>query len=380
MQLSSDWRTNAFTSAAIFSTNENNFLSNTDDAYSLDLLEAGVTVTGDIFASTRLAAQLLSRKVGDVDNGSVRFDFVYIQQRLFENDSANVSLRLGRVKRPLGLDSDTREVAFTRSSIISPQGLFYDFARNTVLSQDGGLLAMDWNTAAHHFTAEFSEAFPRTDSQDLGLILGFTNPAIAAQKTSGSASSALSPTVRLSWEWLDQNMRLVVGEANLYYHYDFDQGSIFHSGDISVYGKTLGLEKSFSSWVFSTEYIDTYLKYKDMPPFPEELPSFSYYYQALYHFSSTVYGVVRRENTYELKDDRNGKKIAATLEHTPFATPAFRYYSNDIMFGLSWQTTKNLLLRAELHFFNGAAMAQDKAEQETEQNWRLYGLQASLRF
>jgi len=379
MELGGGWTANTFLSAAAVSTNENEYRSRTDDAWRFDLIEAGVTTAGNLAKSTRIAAQLLSRRLGD-DNGDPNIDFAYIQQTLFENESGSGLLRVGRVKRPIGLDAEVRDVAFARTSIFSPQTIIFDLARDTVLSQDGALFVWDWNTFSHQFTVEFSEAYPRTDADDLESILGFTNGALQNYDMSGDAKAELSPAYRLSWLWVDYNLRVVFGSAKLTYEYDFNDESIFRSGNVVLTANTLGVEKTVGSWVFSTEYLDPIVKYKDMQPLPEEAPAYSYYYQALYNFSPKVYGVIRHEHTYVLKDDRSGKRIASQFANTPFAVHDFRFYNKETTLSVTWQTTPNFLLRAELHLFDGATLARGDQRSDYEKDWRLYALQAAFRF
>jgi len=125
-----------FTQNAI-NTSGNNMYGDSKNSVSTDYSEAGLNAYYTPFEKVSFSMQVLYRNAGEVDNDKVDIDYAFVDFNLNEYESGDYGLRLGRVKNPLGLYNETRDVAFTTPSIILPQGIYYDRSRALLRATDG---------------------------------------------------------------------------------------------------------------------------------------------------------------------------------------------------------------------------------------------------
>lgn len=131
------WQVGGFITQALVSSDANRFAGNSASGVSTQLREIALYASGQPRANLRLAGQVMSRRAGQVDDGQPRIDYLLADLSLASQPHNSYGLRIGRLKSPLGFYNDTRDVAFTRPSIMLPQSVYFDRARNLELSVDG---------------------------------------------------------------------------------------------------------------------------------------------------------------------------------------------------------------------------------------------------
>lgn len=126
-----------FASAGYIATTGNNYYGKTRDGGALDYYEAGVNAFTQLSPHISLAGQLLSRKAGATDNGSLRLDYGFID--LHTATDSRLGVRIGRVKNPMGFYNESRDVLSTRPSILLPQSIYHEGVgvRELLFSSDG---------------------------------------------------------------------------------------------------------------------------------------------------------------------------------------------------------------------------------------------------
>jgi hypothetical protein len=136
-----DWKDtfqyHGFISQNFVLSSENNFYGESSKG-SFDFTEAGFNVSLRPLSRLGLAAQVLYRRAGELEDEEVRLDYGVVEFTALDAAEVRAGLRLGRVKNPLGLYNETRDVAFTRPSIFLSQSIYFDRTRNFALSSDGG--------------------------------------------------------------------------------------------------------------------------------------------------------------------------------------------------------------------------------------------------
>src|SRR5258708_13524927 len=60
------------------------------------------------------------RAAGATDTGVARLDYALMDYRIVSGADASAGIRIGKVKNPLGFFNETRDVIFTRPSILLP--------------------------------------------------------------------------------------------------------------------------------------------------------------------------------------------------------------------------------------------------------------------
>ena len=109
-----------FLSQGYFLTTDNNLFGSSERGGSLDFTEIGVNASWTPWPNLLLAAQVLSRRAGEAAENEPELDFALLDYAVLATASGDWA-RGWRVSVALGLYNDTRDVAFTRPSILSPQ-------------------------------------------------------------------------------------------------------------------------------------------------------------------------------------------------------------------------------------------------------------------
>ena len=125
-----------FLTQGYFNTTDNRVYGDSQDG-SFDFREIGINASWRASPSVMLAGQLLSRLAGDLDDGSPTVDYALVDWSLMDTERYAFGTMFGRIKNTLGFYNDTRDVAFTRPSIVLPQQVYFDNVRNLLLSADG---------------------------------------------------------------------------------------------------------------------------------------------------------------------------------------------------------------------------------------------------
>ena len=125
-----------FATQGFIKTSANSFFGDSEDG-SFEFTELGVNASMDATEDIRLSGQLLSRRAGEMYSGTPSIDFALADFTVRSTENDNFGIMLGRIKNPLGLFNETRDVAFTRPWFSCPQVVYYDKVRNLILSADG---------------------------------------------------------------------------------------------------------------------------------------------------------------------------------------------------------------------------------------------------
>lgn len=128
-----------FLSQALVITDDNNFFGPSSEGDgSLKYTEIGANASIRPHENVLLAAQILSRRAGgDGEDAAPSLDYGLIDYQMISNQQRTLGIQVGRFKNPFGFYNQTRDVAFTRPSILLPQSIYFDRTRSLGLSGDG---------------------------------------------------------------------------------------------------------------------------------------------------------------------------------------------------------------------------------------------------
>ncbi len=119
--------------------------------------------------------QLLSRQAGESSKGGIRIDYGFLDYTAITSEAKEFGVRLGRIKNPFGFYNDTRDVPFTRPSILLPQSIYFDRARNLAMASDGvqfyGESRNDWGD----ITGQFGVVFPQVEDKNTEAAIFLKN-------------------------------------------------------------------------------------------------------------------------------------------------------------------------------------------------------------
>ena len=125
-----------FISFGYLSASDNNFFGDKDgkDAFLTEnVLKANYSIGHGFSAS----GQILYREAGEKYDGGARIDFLQLDYHTNMFGDGSNTFTLGRFKNRQGLYNETRDIPYTRPSILLPQSVYLDISRNFLLTTDG---------------------------------------------------------------------------------------------------------------------------------------------------------------------------------------------------------------------------------------------------
>jgi hypothetical protein len=237
-ELPTGFQVHGFLSQGYNWTSKNNFYGNSDDAGSFEFTELGINASWQPLTDLRMAGQLVLRQAGETEDSSPRIDYSLIDYTLLSDLTNRWGVRLGRIKNPSGLYNETRDVIFTRPSILLPQSIYFDPIRSLVLSSDGMFLYGERLTNHGDFFFQAGAGYPRAVDREI-------EPFVFGQRlASGEFESQMSYISRLLYEWQGGRIRAALTYIQADWEYDEDSPiTIVGSGSLQ-----------FKPWIFSLQY------------------------------------------------------------------------------------------------------------------------------
>jgi hypothetical protein len=370
-----DWEVNGFVTQGFSLTDDNNFYGNSESG-SFDFRELGISSTARLSERFLISGQLVSRRAGEVDDGKLSVDYALVDYRFLEQQWGHAGIQVGRVKNPFGFYNSTRDVAFTRPSIMLPQSLYFDRARNLELSSDGFVLYGTKMLSSGRIKSELFAGAPRKDKNVEYAYLNADWP--------GSFDKSKGYLWRNEYSSNDYSFIGAFTYGN--FKLDFDHpGSPAPGapgdGVLGIDIATLSLQYNWDRWSVTGEYFRQDIDWGEIGgifAIKPQTSSESFYLQLEHRFTSDLSMFVRRDVFYMDKDDRSGEKTAL-LD----GQPTYAHYAFDWTLGVGWEPSPNWLLRAEWHKVKGTAWlaTQDNpVNVEKEKDWNMLLLQATYRF
>lgn len=374
MHASGDLQIHGFASQAFITTSDNNVFGNSDDDGSFGFTEIGLNALVRPLPRLQISAQGLSRRAGKGNSGIPRLDFAFADYRIFSKEANQFGIRAGRLKNPFGFYNDTRDVAFTRPSILLPQSIYFDRTRNLGLSADSVQL---YGETSHPTFGSFSTQF--------GIIRPIVHDRDTELAFLGDQRGKLSPEAsfigRGIYESSNNRFRLAV--SGIWLNTDYEQGAEDKLAPGSIQFSPIYVSAQYNSerWSLTSEYALRHFKYTNFNgSIFEGLDFFgeSYYLQGVYRFNSKWEALLRYDVLFTDRADRDGKEWAAKTGAVPHSR-----FAKDLTVGLTWNVTPEFMLRAEYHRVNGTAWLStldNPNQSETNRHWNLFAIQASFRF
>lgn len=362
-----------FFSQSVMSTSNNNFFGRTQDTLSFDFRELGLNGSWRPWPSLQLSMQGTARWAGQTDTGEPRLDYGFLDYSIVSDPVNLAGLRIGRIINPLGLYNDTRDVAFTRPSIILPQSIYFDRTRDLAFSGDGAQVYVSRTIMNGELSLQLNTIFPRVTESVERALLGDSWP--------GTLKSKLSFVGRLLYQRDGGKVKLGVSGVGSSVGYDAnaDQRDL-PSGSIDFNALYFSAEYSALKWTVTGEYALRNFQYqKFQPVIPDtDTTGDSIYVQLAYRFVRQLEGMVRYDVLYTDRDDRRGANFSAMT-----GKPAFSRFAKDLTIGLRWDVNRYFMLRGEVHFVDGTGWlpTDDNLDiSKTSRDWNLIAIQAALRF
>lgn len=362
-----------FLTQGVVITSDNNFLGQSNNKASTDFREIGVNASLRPTSDLQLSVGLLSHKAGATDNGEIRLDYGLIDWTISSSEQGRSGVRLGRVKNAYGLYNKTRDVAFTRPSILLPQSIYMERTRNLTVSADGAELYLDRYGEAGSLFVTFSLGQPQVGSEA-------SKVAFIGLAPNGRFESKLMPIFQISYEGDGGKYRFGFTSVRIDASYNPGLGDVLQAGRLKFTPKIFSAQYNAERWSLTGEYA---LRPALLQNFGPNMPNShndgqSYYIQGSYRLAPKWEALLRYDVLYTDGKDRDGQAYAAATHR-----PGFSRFSKDWTTGVRFDLTPELMLRAEYHRVDGTAYlpAQDNPDPRIlERRWDMFMLLGSFRF
>jgi hypothetical protein len=372
-----------FASQGFLKSSHNNYFGESTDG-SFDLTELGLNARYTVMPSLDVAAQVVSRRAGELYDGDPRLDYAFFDYRFRSTGSGVAGVRAGRVKVPFGFYNETRDVPATRPGILLPQSIYID-----------GLGIRDFYTGADGILGYWNHFSGRSSWQiDLGVAVPTTiqNETKAAflrtLATPGDMELESGQVARLLYERDGGSLRLAGTLTRVRSTYSPGSGDPFGPGSIPINSLVLSAELNQEQLSITAEATVRAIETRGFgPALPDtSLNEGGYYVQATYRPVPGWETFLRYDTHWNDLDDRSGRKQSAAFSALPGIDRApHRFFQRQWTLGAGWQVTSNWLLRAEWHHIHGTALTPLPDNPEFDQGggtprWDLLALQASFTF
>ncbi len=370
-----DLQVHGFLTQGYFLTSSNRVFGHSEGDGSLDFIEAGINASWTPLPRLQLAAQLLFRRAGAGHESDFDLDFGLMDYAVLSTVDRQLGIRLGRIKNTLGLYNDTRDVAFTRPSILLPQSIYPESLRESSVSAHVAQVYGELRNRWGDLSLEFAGGFPRGDNLDTEL-------AIFLQDFPGGFENELSFVGRLAYQLDGGRYKLAVSGAqvNTTYEPRLLPPDDLQAGSDRFEFLILSAQYNGERWGFTSEYALRHTEDQGFgPSFPDaSFTGESYYFQGMYRVSAKWEAFVRYDVFYANRDDRDGAKTEAL-----FGIPSRNLFAKDWTIGARYYVTPAFMVAAEYHHVYGAGWLprQDNPDlSATDKKWGLFALLVSYRF
>jgi hypothetical protein len=334
---------------------------------SINYYEVGINGSIQPRPDLLFAAQAAIRDAGATDDGVPRIDYALGDYRFLSGSNANAGLRLGWVKNPLGFFNETRDVIFTRPSILLPSGYGdKSGARSLLFAAPGAQLYAGTALGDHELSL--------VGTMDLNRSLS----ASQTQALFGRSSLPFDIDVRNSW-----NMQIMdsIDGGRWQAAYSHWYGTLLATGNpnVDALGHLYGDRDLFSLRYNAREFSITseYVRGANKGFFSKTTPD-SLYLQGDYRLGPAWRLMTRIDAAFLDDSDRNGHEYAAAH---PGTDPASQF-AYDLTVGVNWRDGQHWGAWAEYHRIYGTATVQplDNIGHTPDDHWSLFMLMIGYRF
>ncbi len=362
-----------FVSQGYVVTNRNNFFGpSSDSGGSLEYTEVGVNASLRPRSDVLIAAQVLSRRAGgDGSDAKPKLDHGVVDYQLPTSPHRTIGIQAGRFKNPFGFYNQTRDVAFTRPSILLPQSIYFDRTRSIALAADGLSVYGAERMGRGELHVQAGAGWPQVDDD--------VEEALGLDQAPGSLKAKPSAIGQVRYEHNGGRIIAALSAANVRLRYDSRTGGP-GNGEIKFQPLIFSLQYNAEKWSLTGEYALRRFKSErfDVPMLNRDDTGESGYIQYSRRILSDWQWFVRYDVLHADRSDRSGR---AFEDET--GLPAHTRFAKDLTVGLQWSFHPQVLLAAEYHRVDGTGWLPRRDNPDvadTERRWNMLLLQTSLRF
>ncbi len=373
--LALDYQVHGYAAQGFVYSDDNNFFGDSTHG-SYNYYEAGLNASVQVHPKLIFAAQAAIRDAGISDDGTLRLDYALADYRFLTSVDSSAGVRVGKVKNALGFFNETRDVIFTRPSILMPR-VYNDNQnqRSLVFTAPGAQLYGSKVFGRHELSLTGTVSADRdVRKSDKRLLIDL---------------SGLPFSLRIEDSWNAQLMdSLDGGRWQFALSHFFGRFTLATPPTVSVAG-TFDVGITIFSARFNAEKLSLTAEYARNPntddvtfmglPFLHtRIVADGGYVQGEYRFNASWGAVARFETSFVDMDDRSGRKFAAA---NPGADRKSRM-SQDVMIGINWRAGEHWGIWGEYYWIDGTSSLQrlENPPPIRASRWTLLMLMAGYKF
>jgi hypothetical protein len=340
-----------------------------------ELTELGLNGRLKLAPSWHLAGQLVYLNGGNRYPEGGRLDYLFLDWALLNLTDWQANVYIGRFKNQHWLFSSTRDVPFTRPSIVLPQSVYFDAFRDIAVASDGIAAQARYASNTGDLTLNWSWGATDVSRKQTRVLLGDTAQGLAEQEFVHQASLYWQPAAS----------RFSYGISLLDSDFSYQQGTNdpFLPAQFTVQRVMLSLRYQLEKWELAAEIQQERLDTTGFfsTEFSQDQMGQGGYVLLQYRYSPALKSFVVLDYAVNNKDDRNGRALQS---NSGGQIPGYFAYQHSAGFGLSYDFTPSLRLSAETHRVKGVGrlspvLVPDVLTNQSEY-WQLYALQLMYRF
>ena len=369
-----DWQDDVqfhgFFTQSYIDTDDNRFFGPSESG-SLDFRELGLNALWCPTPKLQLSMQVVSRDAGATDDSKPRIDYGFLDYTLSNTQQFTTGVRLGRVLNPIGLYNETRDIAFTRPSVLLPQSVYLDQYHRLALSADGLHVYHDINHKSGDYQFQVGAFEPRVEGRELETTLFL-------RELPGRMEAETSWVGRLLYERDLGRLRLGLSAMEINVDYQPSPAEPMPTGEFQFRPHIASVQYNRENWSFTAEYSLHRTTLKHFGAYDRTQYGESYFVQAAYHADPDWELFLRYDQLIWDRDDRDGKAFEAA-----HGIPAHQRFATDHTAGIRWNLLDKMTLWLEYHHIDGTGWLsnlENTNPHATERRWNLVAASVSIRF
>lgn len=297
-----EWQ--GFIAQGVVKASDSGFV-NSSGNLSTELTELGINGRYSISPSLHLAGQVVYLDGGNRYTSGLRLDYLLLDWYFYNSPDWQANLYLGRYKNQHWLYSSTRDVPFTRPTIVLPQSVYFDAFRDIAVGSDGIATQVRHHNDWGDFTFNWGIGSSPVSQAQGELILGGDIAGDLKLDFDHQASIVWQP------ELSHFSYGLVLLDSNFSYH--ATPGEQYYPADFSVRRIMLSLRYQLEKWEFSSELQQERTKIDGFfaMPFQQDTIGQGAYLLAQYRQSPRLKWFAMLDYSVINKDDRRGRQLSA---------------------------------------------------------------------
>lgn len=355
---------------------------------STEFRELGINASWRPLGSLLLSGQMAAIEAGKAIDEDMVLEYALADYTALQTENGRLGLRAGKLKLPIGLYNDSRDMVFTRPGVIMPNSVYMETngARAFGYFSGEGIGAYgDWYMGEHALYAELIGAVAQ-ELDDTAAI------AILRRQASGKFELDRAMVLRLADDYDGGRWRGALSLLTSDLSYVPDGSTPSRTNPFTLPGSfefdqaVLSLQYNVEKVSATAEVVLRHIELSDISPFPsigatKQDPA-GWYLQGSYRLTPKWQWLLRYDEQIRELDDRRGYEQAAT---SPQRLPRHYFFARDWTAGTRYDVLPNVAVWAEFHYVDGVGWVNPLdnpgfGSGGADRYWNLFTVMLGLRF